>query len=474
MPLIIVLIFLFLSSCNPLSKEQKNQFDGDLPEIRQRGKLVAITGYNAISYFIYHGQPMGYEYELLEMLATHLDLDFEIVLAHNLDQIINQLETGKGDIISYAMTVTKSRARRVSFTIPHMTVSMSLVQRKPENWRNMKQHEIEKQLIRNPIDLIGKKVHVRRESSYFIRLQNLSEEIGGDIDIVEVRGDISTSEIIKQVAEGEIDYTASDENIAMLDQAYYRNLDIKTRLSLPQQIAWAVRKDSPLLLEEVNNWIEQVKDSVDYYVIYNKYFKNRTAFRERAKSDYLSVQGGAISPYDSTIKAQAVRLNWDWRLLASQIYQESQFDPSAKSWAGAVGLMQLMPTTAKEYGGRNLNDPIESIEVGVNYLLWLNDYWGERIQDSVERIKFILGSYNVGYNHIVDAQRLSEKLGKSPDLWVDNVAEMLLNLSKAKYFNDEVVKFGYCRGQEPVNYVAEIEERYKHYTKLVNEVVAGD
>jgi len=287
------------------------------------------------------------------------------------------------------------------------------------------------------------------------------------VEIIESPGKLSTDELIQQVANGKIAYTIADENIALINQAYYSNIDTKTKISLPQQISWVVRKNSPQLLEAINTWIDSMKNRTEYYVIYNKYFKNRTAFRERAKSEYFSAVGGGISSYDSTIQAQAQRLNWDWRLLASQIFQESQFDSHAKSWSGAVGLMQLMPRTAAEFGAKNLYDPLESIEVGVNYLIWLDDYWKDEISDSVERLKFILGSYNVGYNHIADARRLAEKNGKEPDIWDGNIAECLLMKSKKEYFNDEVVKFGYCRGEEPVKYVAEIEERYEHYLKLL-------
>jgi len=457
------LLILSLLGCSSVDK----QIMRDLSQIKENGRLTAITGYSATSYFIYRGQPMGYEYELLERLADHLGVEIEIRIAKDMDQIFDMLNTGQGDIIAHSMAVTKQRTKRVAFTKPHLNVSMALVQRKPDKWRKMKLHEIEKRLIRNPIDLIGKKVHVRRESSYYARLHNLSEEIGGDVEIIESPGKLSTDELIQQVANGKIAYTIADENIALINQAYYSNIDTKTKISLPQQISWVVRKNSPQLLEAVNTWIDSMKNRTEYYVIYNKYFKNRTAFRERAKSEYFSAVGGGISSYDSTIQAQAQRLNWDWRLLASQIFQESQFDSHAKSWSGAVGLMQLMPRTAAEFGAKNLYDPLESIEVGVNYLIWLDDYWKDEISDSVERLKFILGSYNVGYNHIADARRLAEKNGKEPDIWDGNIAECLLMKSKKEYFNDEVVKFGYCRGEEPVKYVAEIEERYEHYLKLL-------
>lgn len=439
-----------------------------MPDICVRGRLIAITGYSPTSYFIYRGRPMGYEYELMEKLGENLDLDVEYFIARNLDSILVYLEEGIGDIVAYSMTVTKSRLKQVSFTIPHMTVRMVLIQRKPAGWRQMKAHEIRKQLIRNPVDLIGRDVYVRRNSSYYARLQNLSEEIGGDILIHEADGKLTTNELIRMVDRGELDFTVADDNVARLAKSRNPNIDIQTPISLLQQVAWAVRKDCPQLLAKVNEWLSAMQDSTDYYVIYNKYYKNRTAFQKRAASPFYSGSGGGISPWDETLKEHAGRLNWDWRLLASLIFQESQFDPEVTSWAGAKGLMQLMPETAKQFGIRDTADAVENIRVGVDYLLWLENFWTSLIPDSSERLKFILGSYNAGFRHVEDARRLAVQFGRNPDIWDDNVAFYLMKKAEAEYYNHEVVEYGYCRGEEPVNYVSEILDRYQHYEKFID------
>jgi membrane-bound lytic murein transglycosylase F len=438
----------------------------DLPQINKRGNLVALTAYNANSYFIYKGEPLGFEYELLKLLADHLKVDLEIVIVHNLDQIFNKLNEGVGDIIAYNLTITKKRLRKVSFTDHHSVIRQVLIQKLPHNWHNMKRHEIDKTLITNPIDLIGKKIHVRKGSSYYPRLVNLSDEIGGDIDIVEVPGDVSTEELIRQVAEGEIKYTVCDENLAMINQIYYSNIDIRTAISFPQRIAWAVRKNSPLLEESIGRWLDQLKREPTFNVIYNRYYQDERYFRQRIKSEYLSTTGGKISPYDSLIQNGAQKLGWDWRLIASQIYQESQFDPRAKSWVGATGLMQLMPRIGREFGAKNLYNPSQNIAAGTKFLQWLEEYW-EEIPDSLEKMKFILASYNAGQGHVQDARRLAEKFDKDPYKWDENVAELMLKKSQEKYYTDEVVEFGYCRGDEPVNYVKDILDRYDHYQRFI-------
>lgn len=442
----------------------------DLNEIREEGTLRAITIFSPTSYFLYRGQPLGFEYELLQRLARHLDLKLEIVVADNMNNLFTMLNEGDGDIIAYGMTVTEPRKKIADFTRHHFESHQVLVQRKPENWRQMKIHEIKATLVTNPLDLIGKTVHVRKNSSYFQRLKNLSQEIGGEIIIDPIPGNITTGEIIKMVVDGEIDYTVADNNIAAINRTYYPILDIGTDVSFPQRIAWAVRKNSPELLKAVNKWIDGMKKQTDYYVIYNKYFENTKLYKKRIRSEFHSETGGKISRYDELIQEHANELGWDWRLLASIIYQESKFDPGATSWAGGKGLMQLMPATAEELGVSDPNDPTQSIRGGVKYLDEMWERWND-ITDSVQRVKFTLASYNCGYQHVRDAQRLAEKKKADPLTWDGQVEEYLLKLTYPRYYNDKVVEYGYVRGEEPYQYVREIFERYEHYRQLIPEDV---
>jgi len=296
---------------------------------------------------------------------------------------------------------------------------------------------------------------------------NLSEEIGGGIDIVTVPGDVETEELIRMVSEGEIDYTVADENVALLNRKYYKNIDVETAISFPQKIAWAVRKNSPELLQALNDWILKNRNNNDYITVYNKYFRSSRAQKKRLESPYSSIQGSQISEYDESIKTACAPLEWDWRLIASVIYQESKFDPQAESWTGASGLMQIMPDATEKLGVTNLFDPEENIKIGIGYLSRLDKYWSKKIPDDSERIKFVLASYNVGLGHIKDARRLAEKNGAQTSVWDDNVGHYLLQKSKPKYFNDPVVKHGYCRGSEPFNYVKKVLKIYDHYKNTI-------
>lgn len=472
--LIVPLVALFIgcqsggtSSNEKTSKNQMAMVESrDLDEIQEEGVLRAITIFSPTSYFLYRGRPMGFEYELLNRLALSLDLKLEIVVARDLDNLFLMLNRGEGDLVAHGMTITEPRKEVVHFTMPLYESHQVLVQRKPANWRKMKLHEIEQTLITNPLDLIDKKVYVRRNSSYYQRLVNLSQEIGGEIIIEPIKGNITTDEIIKMVVDGEIDYTIADNNIAAINKTYFPILDIDTRISFPQRIAWAVRKQSTSLLDTVNFWIEGIQDQVDYYVIYDKYFKNKKQFRKRIKSEFHSATGGKISPYDDLIKKYAADLDWDWRFLCSIVYQESKFDPKATSWAGGQGLMQLMPATARSVGVENRSNPEQSIRGGVAYLKQQYDKW-EFIVDSIQRIKFTLAAYNCGYYHVLDARKLAEKDNVNPDVWDEHVEDYILKLSYPNNYNDPVVKYGYVRGVEPYQYVREIFERYDHYQRFI-------
>ncbi|WP_152426469.1 MltF family protein [Cesiribacter andamanensis] len=444
----------------------------DLQDIRKRGRLIAIVDNSSTSYFIYRGQAMGYEYELLTRLAKKLDVELEIKIVTDLDKAFAMLQRGEGDIIAHNLTITKERQEKIAFTIHHNEVRQMLVQRKPTNWRSLTADGIDKKLIRNPLQLANKEVYVKRNSSHFARLRNLSDEIGADILMVEEDASIEVEALIRRVAEGEIDYTIADENVAQLNLAYYPNLDVSTPLSFPQRIGWGLRKTSPELLKAVDNWLLESRKSIDYIVIYNKYFKNRTNMKMLASSSYSTISGNQLSPYDAHIKEAAAKIGWDWRLLAAVVYQESKFNPEAESWMGAAGLMQLMPETAEIFGAEDPLDPRQNIMAGASYLQWLDKFWMDEIPDNDERIKFVLASYNVGQGHVLDARRLARKYNKKPELWEGHVAYFLEKKAEPEYYNDEAAKLGYCRGSEPVRYVKQIMQRQARYAQLLPEEAA--
>ena len=469
---LVYLVFLIFFCCEKDSIDKNeiteiNEKRG-LEQIKASGTLRALTVYSGTSYFLYKGRPMGYEFELLERFAEYLDVDLEIIVVKNANELFEKLNNGEGDLIAHGLTITTDRKEEVAFTDHLYLTKQVLVQKKPDNWRSMSFKKLKKALVHDPIDLLGDTISVRDKTSYKERIYNLSEELGGTIHLNLLPGELATDAIIEKVVNGEIRYTIADHNIASIMATYYPVLDVKVPVSFSQRIAWATRHESKNLLLATNNWLKQIKRQIDFNIIYNKYFKNKKYFRRRITSDFYSLNKQQISPYDGLIKKYSTYINWDWRLVASQIYQESKFDPRVSSWAKASGLMQLMPKTAEELGVTNRADPEQSIKGGTKYLkqLWKNF---EHITDSVQRIKFTMASYNCGLYHVIDAQNLAMEKGLNKNIWDDHVENIVLNLNKPDYYNHPIVKYGYVRGLEPYNYVKQIFERYQHYIQFINE-----
>jgi len=434
--------------------------------IQQSGKLTALIDYNSTNYFIYRGQPMGYQFELLKAFTEHLGVKLEIVTNNNLEESFRKLQDREVDVIATGLTITNERNQFIDFTDPLDQTVQVLVQRKPENWRKLETNdEIESRLIRNPLQLAGKTIVIQKTSSFKERLENLSNEIGQTINIIEDENR-EVEQLITAVALGEIDYTISDEHIAMVNQNFHPDIDVSTAVSFPQNIAWGIRLRDDDFKRELNNWLNEFKNTYTARLLYNKYFKNpRTV--NYARSEFHTIGGGKISKYDEIIKDISAKYGMDWKLLSSIVYQESGFRTQVESWRGASGLMQLMPETAEIFGIDSLSTPSEQIEAGVKYMHWLDTQFKDVVSDSLERKKFVLAAYNVGLGHIWDARRLAEKYDRDPNVWTNNVDTFLLQKSNPVYYRDSVVRYGYCRGSEPYNFVVEILDRYNHYSNLI-------
>ena len=465
-------LFLCVACKSDKASESLSRFDSydirDLADIRKDGKLRALIAYSGTSYFLYKGQAMGYEYEMLQRLADHFDLDLELIVARDLNRMLDELKAGNVDIVAHGLAITKERQKVASFTDYLYLTQQVLVQRKPDNWNKLRWRDQRKVLVNDPVQLIGDTVSVRKNSSYYMRLLHLSDELGEDIHIDTVQGNLSTDEIIKMVADGKIKYTIADSNLAHINASFYPELDVEVPMSTSQRIAWAVSQNASTLLDSTNIWIRNHRKKEEFNVIFNKYFKNKRSFKRRVKSDFFSLNNNQISSYDEIIKNNARKIGWDWRLLASLIYQESQFKTEANSWAGAKGLMQMMPGTAKELGVNNILDPRDNIAGGSLYLKRLFDRFPE-VTDSIQRTKFAMAAYNCGFSHVKDAQKLAEYNHMDPLIWDSSVSEMILALSFPKNYNLDFIKFGYVNGKEPYRYVDQIFKRYSHYIQFISE-----
>lgn len=457
LPLLILL--LVVSSC----KSKKHEFGDnaelvavDLQQIKDKGELTVATMYSSIDYFEYRGQFMGVQYDLSEQFANSLDLALNIITANSELELIRMLRSGEADLIAYNLPVTKEWKDSVAYCGSETLMHQVIIQQRVKG----------KEPLRDVTELIGKEVYVQ-PGKYYDRLLNLNEELGGGIDIRLIEADTVTLEdLIQQVAEGEIGYTVAYNNIAKLNKTYYPNLDINLQISFDQKTYWAVRGNSPDLKKAVDDWYSKNLSSPQYAASLKKYF-------EISKNSYIhspiqSIEKGIISSYDPFFKSHAATIGWDWRLLASLAYTESNFNENVISWAGALGLMQLMPRTARAMGvppGKEM-DVNENIKGAVKYIQ-VTERQFQNIPDVEERMKFVLAAYNAGAGHVLDAMALAEKYRSDKFIWFNNVEKYLLLKSKRKYFADSVCKYGYFRGIETYNFVRDIIARYDIYKKKV-------
>lgn len=232
------------------------------------------------------------------------------------------------------------------------------------------------------------------------------------------------------------------------------------------KLSWAVRDGNTELADSIKNWYKpEIAANVKREE--RELFSTQSIHRH-VYAPMLNTQAGIISNYDHLFKRYAPIARWDWRLLAAQCYQESCFDPKAYSWAGAKGLMQIMPETARHLGlaDSEVYEPEQNIYAAVRYINELNSHFTD-IRNPEERKFFILASYNGGFFHIRDAMALAKKNGKNPHKWI-HVAEYVLKLSTPECYNDPVVKYGYMRGSETANYVSAIYSRWQKYRGVRN------
>lgn len=458
-----LLISIVIAACsNPFQKFKKQDESGEnLSSIIRRGKIVAIVDCNSTDYFVYKGVPMGFQFELLQKFADYIGVRVEIKTSHSINAAFTLLNNKQCDILAKDLGITKQYTSKVAFSFPHSQARQVLVQRKPVDWSKMASAELDEKLVRNQLKLGGKTVFVPKNSMYKNRLVNLSDEIGDSINIVEVTK-LSSEDLIKLVANGRIDYTVCDENMAYVNQKYFDNIDIQTAVSFPQNKAWAVRKSNKELLTEINNWLTKYKSTHQFQLLYKKYFQNPKAC-EIVNSQFYSAKKGKISIYDDMIKTESKKIGWDWRLLASMICTESRFRPQARSSSGAMGLMQLKPDAFTHLNLRPSYSPQQNIAAGVQYIKWLDDLFKAEVTDLDERIKFVLAAYNIGHGHVTDARKLAEKYGKDPNRWENQVEYFLLHKTLAQYYKDPLAEHGFCKGYIPCFYVEEIMDRYGYY-----------
>ncbi|MDE6271172.1 MAG: transglycosylase SLT domain-containing protein [Muribaculaceae bacterium] len=411
--------------------------------------LRVATLYSPTTYFIYRDEPMGYDYSLAADFAEAKGMVLDLRVARSMTEAIAMLDSGSVDLLACNVPVTSQYKNRVVACGPELLTTQVLVQPKIQG----------EAAITDVTQLPGRDVYVERGSKYEQRLINLNDELGGGINIHAIGADsLIDEDLLQMVSEGKIPLTVVNRDVAMLNATYYPDLDVSLDISFPQRARWGVAPANKWLADSIDCWMETADARRDNDELLKRYFEQSKG-QAFTRFDFSK---GYISAYDNLFKSYAENIDWDWRLLAAQGWAESRFNPNARSWVGARGLMQIMPRTARGYKTpvSKLNNPETSISVATRLLADLNRQLAPYVPNDRERLKFVIGSYNVGIAHVLDAMRLCEKYGMDPQQWDDNVARALLMKSKPEYYNDPVVRYGYCRGAEPVGYVKDIMAFY--------------
>ncbi|MFB1000317.1 MAG: transporter substrate-binding domain-containing protein, partial [Colwellia sp.] len=347
--------------------------------------LRVITRNSPETYFLWRGELLGFEYELMKRFAHLNNLKLEMVVADSYDEMLTMLKEGRGDMIAAGLSRTQSRLlsikqEKIQSSIRYNRVAELLVA-----------HQ-ESPAINSLADLEGRIITVRRSSSFWQTAKKLATKYKATLVAADEL--LATELLIAQVADKTIDLTIADSNLVAIEKNFRDEIITPLKLKDSIPYAYLTRNNNPELLSRLNEFIRQHYRKTFYNVVKNKYFKS-TTHQNKHRESRLQV-GSDLSPYDDIIKNNVTEYHFDWRLIVSQMYQESRFDPLAHNSSGAKGLMQMLPRTAKELGVTNLTEPEQAISSGIRYLNWTRERFSKDLPVQ-EQIFFSLASYNAGY-----------------------------------------------------------------------------
>ncbi|MGD9086749.1 MAG: membrane-bound lytic murein transglycosylase MltF [Desulfobacterales bacterium] len=408
-----------------------------LQKILKSGQMTVVTRNTADCYYLYRDQPMGFEYELSQAFAAYLGVRLEVKVVDRWHEMVKAVNHGSAAFIAASEPIMPHLQQAVVFSNGYMEVSQKIITHRKNAH------------IKSIADLSGKTIDVREGTAYQQRLAELKNQ-GIDLSI-RLHADLPTEELIQKVAEGEIDFTIANSNIILINRRNFPGAVSTGSINDRLQLGWAVYPKSSELRDRINEFFKAIKESGKFDKIYQKYYGDNKDF------DYVDLKAfhrrlkSRLSRYSPFIKVAANKHGFDWRLIAAQIYQESHLNPWAKSQAGARGLMQIMPATARSLGVTDLFDPVQNINAGVQHLKNLYEMYDQA--EANDRLLISLAAYNIGQGHIYDARKLAKKKGLDPDKW-ESLAQTLPLLQYRKYYKRS--KYGFCRGSEPVRYIKQI------------------
>ena len=394
------------------------------------------------TYYIGVNGPQGFEYDLLRAYATHLGVELNIISANTTKEAIELSKNSDIHITSASLAKTRERIKSFNFGPSYFEVREQVICHRGMIGSGKFPRDVE--------DLEGLEIIVGEDTSYSETIKSLQKD-GFDINAT-FSSEFSTEELLEQVAKHTIDCTIADSNIYSLNLRYFTDIALAFTISGREQLAWVLKDESKELEADMYSWMNSynqtgqmaaLKDHYYSYVLFFDYYDTKM-FNKRIKS--------RLPKYEKLFKKAAQKYDIPWHVIAAQSYQESHWNPRAKSFTGVRGLMMLTQSTAKQLGVKNRLDPKQSIYGGTKHLKQMLKNVSKDVEGE-NRLKFALAAYNIGMGHVRDAQKLAKKIGLNQNIWND-LKVVLPLLSQKRYYRE--LKYGYARGSEPVKYVASI------------------
>jgi len=416
----------------------------DLEEARMRGHIVMVTRNSPTTYYEDRSGITGYEYELAQAFADYLGVELKVKVADNLADIFTMLDQGEASFAAAGLTITAERQRWARFSQSYQQVSERVVYRR--GGLRPKQ----------PLDLAQGKLVVSSDSSHAQILRSLQLNEVPELTWRE-SPELEINDLLQMVAGGTIDFTVVHSNEFEVLQAYFPNLAVAFDITGEQDVAWAFEHSRDNSLHDAaNEFFAQQGTQALLATLSERFYGHLAQLNYVGAKRFLRQTEKKLDTYKPHFQQAAETHQFDWRLLAAMGYQESHWNPRARSFTGVRGLMMLTRNTARELGIKNRLDPLQSIEGGSRYLAKLRKRLGEEVQEP-DRTWMAMAAYNVGYGHLRDARKLTAKRGGNSNLWLD-VKDTLPLLSQKRYYRHTT--HGYARGQEPVDYVQNIRRYY--------------
>ena len=430
-----------------LSPGVDSQSLSTLERIQHRGYLDVLTLNGATTYYQDIDGPNGFEYHLADWFAESIGVKARFITVAKRSDLYPELLFGNGDIAAAGLSERESEfSRSVAYGPRYYQVANQVLYRKFRADRPRK--------IR---DLLGGSLKVISGTAHVRLLQDLLEAYP-ELTWIEV-DDIATEELIEQVDAGEADYVLADSHEIALQRRYFPELRIAFEIGDPRQLRWAYNHaEDDSLARAIDEFFKQIEQDGRLTQLVHRHYSHVEEFNYSDIRTFTRRLATHLPKYEALFRQAGEKVGLDWRLLASIGYQESLWNPRAKSPTGVRGMMMLTLPTAKQMKVRNRLDPAQSINGGAKYIARVLKRVPERIPEP-DRTWFALAAYNVGFGHLEDARVITEKRGGNPDRWID-VKESLPLLARKKWYKQ--TRYGYARGWEPVKYVENIRQYFAY------------